>query len=86
MSPENDVLDQVEAERLAADVELSDGTNAERLSRRISLEVVSFLRRNPGADWATVREALDRVSDLVRVARNRNRSCNWSPRRKRVAG
>lgn len=73
--------DQLEHVRIAALAERSPGSDAERLSWRLALEVVSFLRRHPGADWNTVRDAMDRVSDLVRNARNRNRACHWSPRR-----
>jgi len=74
--------DQLEHVRIAAMAERSPGSDAERLSWRLALEVVSFLRRHPGADWDTVRNAMDQVSDLVRNARNRNRACHWSPRRK----
>jgi len=73
--------DQLEEIRLAASAECSPGTDAERLSWRLSLEVVAFLRRNPTANWDTVRDAMDRVSDLIRNARVRNRACHWSPRR-----
>jgi hypothetical protein len=74
--------DQLEHVRIAAMAERSPGSDAERLSWRLALEVVSFLRRHPGSDWDTVRDAMDRVSDLVRNARNRNRACHWTPRRK----
>jgi len=73
--------DQMEHVQVAAMAERSPGSDAERLSWRLALEVVSFLRRHPDSDWNTVRDAMDRVSDLVRNARNRNRACHWSPRR-----
>lgn len=73
--------DQLEHVRIAALAERSPGSDAERLSWRLALEITLFLRRHPDADWTTVRDAMDRVSDLIRNARNRNRACHWSPRR-----
>jgi hypothetical protein len=74
--------DQVEHVRITAEAERSPGSDAERLSWRLALEIISFLRRHPGTDWDTVRDAMDGVSELIRNARNRNRACHWSPRRK----
>ena len=73
--------DQVEHVRIAALAERSPGSDAECLSWRLALEITLFLRRHPDSDWTTVRDAMDRVSDLIRNARNRNRACHWSPRR-----
>jgi hypothetical protein len=73
--------DQLDHVRLEAVADRSTGTDAERLSWRLALDIVLFLRRHPEANWDTVRDAMDRVSDLVRNARNRNRACHWSPRR-----
>jgi len=74
--------DQLEHVRMEALAERSVGSDSERLSWRLALEVVAFLRRHPNADWDTVRDAMLSVSDLVRNARNRNRACHWTPRRK----
>lgn len=85
-TPTLSVDEQLDHVRLEAAAERSTGTAAERLSWRLALDIVLFLRRHPEADWTTVRDAMDRVSDLVRNARNRNRSCPWSPRRKTPPG
>lgn len=76
------VNDQLEHVQLEAAAERSTGTDAERLSWRLALDVVLFLRRNPNANWDTVRDAMNMVSDLVHNARNRNRACHWTPGRK----
>jgi|LakMenEpi03Aug12_release.lakeMendotaPanAssembly.Ray.scaffolds.fasta_scaffold335965_2 hypothetical protein len=81
-TPVLSVDDQVDHVRLEAEAERLTGTDAERLSWRLALDIVLFLRRHPEANWDTVRDAMDRVSDLVRNARNRNRACHWTPRRK----